>query len=72
MEESFIEYSCVSAVFNKSFTPFEPRRYFPYLFYVDFEAFMADKRAQNALGHLKEFAMFLRVLGSYPTDNGLP
>ncbi|CAA3009618.1 arogenate dehydratase/prephenate dehydratase 2, chloroplastic-like isoform X2 [Olea europaea var. sylvestris] len=47
-------------------------KYFPYLFYVDFEASMADERAQNALGHLKEFATFLRVLGSYPTDTGLP
>ncbi|KAK4408902.1 Arogenate dehydratase/prephenate dehydratase 2, chloroplastic [Sesamum angolense] len=46
--------------------------YFPYLFYVDFEASMADERAQNALGHLKEFATFMRVLGSYPADNGLP
>ncbi|XP_047966648.1 arogenate dehydratase 2-like [Salvia hispanica] len=47
-------------------------KYFPYLFYVDFEASMADQRAQNALGHLKEFATFLRVLGSYPADIGLP
>ncbi|KAL0460247.1 UNVERIFIED_CONTAM: Arogenate dehydratase/prephenate dehydratase 2, chloroplastic [Sesamum latifolium] len=47
-------------------------KYFPYLFYVDFEASMADERAQNALGHLKEFATFMRVLGSYPADNGLP
>ncbi|WRX32709.1 hypothetical protein QQP08_025196 [Theobroma cacao] len=39
-------------------------RYFDYLFYVDFEASMADPRAQNALRHLKEFATFLRVLGS--------
>lgn len=28
-------------------------RYFDYLFYVDFEASMADLRAQNALGHLQ-------------------
>ncbi|CAL5424271.1 unnamed protein product [Camellia sinensis] len=27
---------------------------FPYLFYVDFEASMADQKSQNALGHLKE------------------
>ncbi|XP_019177756.1 PREDICTED: arogenate dehydratase/prephenate dehydratase 2, chloroplastic [Ipomoea nil] len=47
-------------------------KYFPYLFYVDFEASMADERAQNALGHLKEFATFLRVLGSYPADSGMP
>eukprot|EP00249_Psilotum_nudum_P011234 c23042_g1_i1 orf=492-1775(+) len=42
--------------------------YFDYLFFVDFEASMADPRAQNALGHLQEFATFLRVLGSYPMD----
>ncbi|KAI9196078.1 hypothetical protein LWI28_020893 [Acer negundo] len=41
---------------------------FDYLFYVDFEASMADQNAQNALRHLKEFATFLRVLGSYPLD----
>ncbi|XVF47101.1 hypothetical protein PTKIN_Ptkin03bG0082300 [Pterospermum kingtungense] len=43
-------------------------KYFDYLFYVDFEASMAEERAQNALIHLKEFATFLRVLGSYPLD----
>ncbi|VFQ98114.1 unnamed protein product [Cuscuta campestris] len=47
-------------------------KYFPYLFYVDFEASMAEERSQNALGHLKEFATFLRVLGSYPADSGMP
>ncbi|CAH9072478.1 unnamed protein product [Cuscuta epithymum] len=47
-------------------------KYFPYLFYVDFEASMAEERAQNALGNLKEFAKVLRVLGSYPADNGMP
>lgn len=30
-------------------------RYFDYLFYVDFEASMADQRAQNALGHLQVY-----------------
>nr|CAD1841953.1 unnamed protein product [Ananas comosus var. bracteatus] len=45
-----------------------PLKYFNYLFYVDFEASMADPNAQNALRHLKEFATFLRVLGSYPMD----
>lgn len=43
-------------------------KYFDYLFYIDFEASMADPRAQFALGHLQEFARFLRVLGSYPMD----
>ncbi|KAI5666139.1 hypothetical protein M9H77_15992 [Catharanthus roseus] len=47
-------------------------KHFPYIFYVDFEASMADPRAQNALGHLKEFSTFLRVLGSYPADTGMP
>ncbi|KAK4259013.1 hypothetical protein QN277_005392 [Acacia crassicarpa] len=43
-------------------------RYFDYLFHIDFEASMAEPRAQFALGHLQEFASFLRVLGSYPID----
>lgn len=45
-----------------------PIKYFDYLFYVDLDASMADPKTQNALGNLKEFATFLRVLGSYPTD----
>ncbi|XP_043698031.1 arogenate dehydratase 2-like [Telopea speciosissima] len=45
--------------------------YFDYLFYLDFEASMADQRSQNALRHLEEFATFLRVLGSYPADTSL-
>ncbi|KAF9600502.1 hypothetical protein IFM89_009951, partial [Coptis chinensis] len=47
-------------------------KYFDYLFYVDFEASMADPNSQNALRHLEEFATFLRVLGSYPADNSRP
>lgn len=46
-------------------------KYFDYLFYVDFEASMADQNSQNALRHLKEFATFLRVLGSYPVDTSM-
>ncbi|KAK9151722.1 hypothetical protein Syun_010031 [Stephania yunnanensis] len=46
-------------------------KYFDYLFYIDFEASMAEQRAQNALGHLQEFAPFLRVLGCYPMDTYL-
>lgn len=37
-----------------------------YLFYLDFLAREEDPRVQNALGHLRELADFLRVLGSYP------
>jgi prephenate dehydratase len=37
-----------------------------YLFYLDFLGDMEDDRVQNALGHLRELADFLRVLGSYP------
>ncbi|XP_039689789.1 arogenate dehydratase/prephenate dehydratase 1, chloroplastic isoform X4 [Medicago truncatula] len=43
-------------------------KYFDYLFYIDFEASMAEPRAQNALGQLQEIARFLRVLGCYPMD----
>ncbi|MCL7043483.1 hypothetical protein MKW94_027875, partial [Papaver nudicaule] len=43
-------------------------KYFDYLFYIDFEASMAERRSQTALAHLQEFATFLRVLGSYPMD----
>ncbi|XP_078181440.1 arogenate dehydratase 2-like [Carex rostrata] len=43
-------------------------KYFDYLFYVDFMASMAEPNSRNALNHLKEFATFLRVLGSYPID----
>lgn len=43
-------------------------KYFDYLFYIDFEASMADPRAQYALGNLQEFARFLRILGCYPID----
>ncbi|KAJ4834951.1 hypothetical protein Tsubulata_050112 [Turnera subulata] len=50
---------------------FQKQIYFDYLFYVDFDASMADQKAQNALRHLKEFATFLRVLGSYPVDTSM-
>eukprot|EP00897_Mesotaenium_endlicherianum_P007564 jgi/Mesen1/6836/ME000351S05952 len=46
----------------------EQYRVFDYLFYIDFQASMAEPRAQNALRHLQEFAPFLRVLGSYAMD----
>ncbi|XAR55376.1 Arogenate dehydratase [Bertholletia excelsa] len=46
-------------------------KYFDYLFYIDFEASMAETRAQNALRHLQEFATFLRLLGCYPMDTTL-
>ena len=37
-----------------------------YLFYLDFIGQEDDPGVQNALGHLRELADFLRVLGSYP------
>ncbi|GAB2275064.1 Arogenate dehydratase 2 [Dionaea muscipula] len=46
-------------------------KHFDYLFYLDFDASMADPNAQNALGHLEEFATMLRVLGSYPQDTNM-
>ncbi|XP_057953628.1 arogenate dehydratase 1 [Malania oleifera] len=43
-------------------------KHFEYMFYIDFEASMAEVRAQNALAEVQEFTSFLRVLGSYPMD----
>ncbi|KAL0437000.1 UNVERIFIED_CONTAM: Arogenate dehydratase/prephenate dehydratase 6, chloroplastic [Sesamum radiatum] len=43
-------------------------KHFEYMFYIDFEASMAEPRAQNALAEVQEFTSFLRVLGSYPMD----
>jgi prephenate dehydratase len=38
---------------------------FEYLFYLDFEGGSAQERQANALNHLKEITVFMRVLGSY-------
>ncbi|KAG8057782.1 hypothetical protein GUJ93_ZPchr0002g25207 [Zizania palustris] len=43
-------------------------KHFEYMFYIDFQASMAEVRAQNALAEIQEFTSFLRVLGSYPMD----
>ncbi len=43
-----MSFQCVYLVSHGGIT-----RYFDYLFYIDFEASMADTRAQNALGHLQ-------------------
>ena len=37
-----------------------------YLFYIDFIGAMADETVKRALDHLGEYALMLRVLGSYP------
>jgi len=37
-----------------------------YLFYIDFIGAVHEERAQKALDHLGEYALMLRVLGSYP------
>lgn len=37
-----------------------------YLFYVDFMGRVDEERVRNALGHLRELADFIRVLGCYP------
>jgi len=39
-----------------------------YLFYIDFGGSTADESVANALGNLGEYALTLRVLGSYPRD----
>ena len=46
-------------------SPAEEKR-FQYLFYLDFQASMAETAAQNALSNLEEMTTFLRVLGCYP------
>jgi len=37
-----------------------------YLFYIDFIGAMKNEPAKRALDHLGEYALMLRVLGSYP------
>jgi prephenate dehydratase len=37
-----------------------------YLFYLDFIGHVDDPVSRNAIGHLKELADFLRILGCYP------
>jgi prephenate dehydratase len=37
-----------------------------YLFYIDFVGAMKDETVKRALDHLGEYALMLRVLGSYP------
>jgi prephenate dehydratase len=39
-----------------------------YLFYLDFLGHVEEERSRNALGHLRELADFLRVLGCYPRE----
>jgi prephenate dehydratase len=40
-----------------------------YLFYLDFVAAPDEAPARNALGHLRELADMLRILGSYPAGS---
>jgi prephenate dehydratase len=41
-----------------------------YLFYIDFVGSVNESHVQKALDHLGEYAMMLRVLGSYPKFKG--
>lgn len=41
-----------------------------YLFYIDFVGSASDRVSKRALDHLGEYAMTLRVLGSYPRFRG--
>jgi prephenate dehydratase len=40
-----------------------------YLFYIDFIGAVQDKQIKKALGHLGEYALMLRVFGSYQRTN---
>lgn len=42
------------------------------MFYVDFEGNMADRRVQRALDGIKRKAKYVRVLGSYPSEDLRP
>ncbi|HEV8538997.1 MAG TPA: prephenate dehydratase [Bacteroidota bacterium] len=37
-----------------------------YLFYLDFQGTIRDEACRKALGHLREIASYLKILGSYP------
>jgi prephenate dehydratase len=41
-----------------------------YLFYIDFIGATQEEKTRRALEHLGEYALMLRVLGSYPRDKG--
>ncbi len=43
-----------------------------YLFYVDFEGHGEDPRVKQALAHLADQCLFLKVLGSYPSAKKRP
>ena len=45
-----------------------PGRPWEYLFYLDFEGEVHTPAAQLALAHLKELAITVKVLGSYPVS----
>ncbi|DAZ99653.1 TPA: hypothetical protein N0F65_001890 [Lagenidium giganteum] len=47
------------------------RRKYKYLFYIDIIGHQTDEPISNALRHLREFAKFVRVLGSYPSKGKL-
>ncbi|MHA1409870.1 MAG: prephenate dehydratase [Candidatus Odinarchaeia archaeon] len=39
-----------------------------YVFYLDFEAFIAEPRIQEAISELRKLTTFLKILGSYPSE----
>lgn len=42
-----------------------------YLFYLDFIGSMQEERVKKAIDHLHEYALMLRLLGSYPRSNSI-
>lgn len=42
------------------------RRAWEYIFFVDMEGHVEDKKVQNAIGAIEDNCLFLKILGSYP------
>jgi chorismate mutase/prephenate dehydratase len=45
------------------------RKAWEYIFFVDMEGHIEDKKVMKAIGQLKEGCLYLKILGSYPQGN---
>jgi chorismate mutase/prephenate dehydratase len=42
------------------------KKVWQYIFFIDFEGHISDKKVINTIEKIKEHCIFLKVLGSYP------